>query len=321
MATKKISVGIEGRYKLVAHKADGTSRVVADWFDNLVLDSGLERLGTGGVVGTCVVGSDSTPPAVGQSSLFALVASTTTQQSLERGTAVDNTYVYFRKTFRFAIGAAAGNLSEVGVGWGSTTLFSRALIKDDLGNPTTITILADEVLDVIYEARLYPNLADQTFIVNISGVNYTFTLRPVAVTGTNSIYSVSYTYWNANFGGLLEYGYTSFNISNFQKAMIGYGAGAALAAVTANSITGSIVSGADLSSGGSVSEFLLPYAPGSYERQVRHTFDLNGGTAAFGGFMILTMTGAYQCVVSPDIPKDSTKILKLDFTASWARKV
>lgn len=322
MATKnKISVGIDGRYKLVAHKADGSSRVVADWFSNLVLDSGLERLGTGGAIGRCVVGSDSTPPAVDQSALFALVASTTTLQSFLRGTAPDNSYVFYRKTFRFGMGVAAGNLSEVGVGWADTSLFSRALIRDDLGDPTTITILSDEVLDVIYEARMYPNLADQSFVLNIAGVDYTFTLRPVAITGTEGASASAYHYWHLNFADFLDSGYTAFNVSNFPKAMLGFGNGAALAGVTATSLTGPEIAEAWLTSSGSYSEFRTPYAPGSHERELRHTFDLNGGNVPFGGFMFLTRMGAYQCVVSPNIPKDNTKILKIDFTVSWARKV
>lgn len=316
MPTNKLSGALSGRYKLVAHKADGTSRVVADWFDNLILNAGLERLGTGGVVGTCVVGSDSTPPAVGQSSLFALVASTTTQQLLVTGTAPDNSYAFYRKTFRFAIGVAAGNLSEVGVGWTNTDLFSRALIRDDLGDPTTITILADEVLDVIYEVRLYVPTSDQTFVVNIAGVDYTFTLRPGMVSGSGGPYYSGH--WHNDLRTFLEDGHVLTGPSVTGKVFFAYGNGATMNAVT-GSLSGSVLTN-ELSAS-LKTEFLSAYVPGSYERGMRMTFDLNDGNAAFGGFMLYTMTGTYQCVVSPNIPKDNTKILKIDFTVSWARKV
>ena len=80
-------------------------------------------------------------------------------------------YGYKIFTFRFNQGIAAGNISEIGVGWSGTTplqLFSRTLIKDINGDPTTITVLADETLDVIYELRLY---APETDLI-VSGLDY-----------------------------------------------------------------------------------------------------------------------------------------------------
>ena len=99
-------------------------------------------------------------------------------------------YISHIVEYHFAIGAAAGNLSELGVGWASsgTTLFSRALILDSGGTPTTITVLSDEYLYVTYEHRFYPSETDATgsivFTGNIGGT-YTYTLRPAQIDSTS----------------------------------------------------------------------------------------------------------------------------------------
>jgi hypothetical protein len=59
-------------------------------------------------------------------------------------------------TWRFGEGIAAGNIAEVGLGWGNATLWNRARIKDAQGKPTVITVFADEYLDVVSEIRVYP---------------------------------------------------------------------------------------------------------------------------------------------------------------------
>ena len=68
-------------------------------------------------------------------------------------------YRWAKVTWRFGQGVAAGNISEVGLGWGNSNLWNRALIKDANGNPTTITVLSDEYLDVVSEIRDYPTLS------------------------------------------------------------------------------------------------------------------------------------------------------------------
>lgn len=97
---------------------------------------------------------------------------------------VQNTLV-----FEFPAGRATGNLTEVGVGWTSdgviipnannNRVFSRALILDASGQPTTLTVLADEILRVTYMLRLYVpfNVPDEVKVMTIGGVNTTVTIR------------------------------------------------------------------------------------------------------------------------------------------------
>ncbi|WP_251258216.1 hypothetical protein, partial [Enterobacter hormaechei] len=143
-------------------------------------NAGLDLLGTTDdtyVYTFCRVGSGNTAPAVTDTVLVSQVASSSTQQAINNG--VDRSgafYAWVRRTTRFTTGTAAGTLAEVGVSpTTSGPLFSRALILDSGGNPTTITVLPDETLDVTYELRLYPTLTDATGTVDIAGVTYNWT--------------------------------------------------------------------------------------------------------------------------------------------------
>ena len=306
MSKNVIQLKLEGRFKFVAIRPDGTERLLADWGRNLILDSGLNRLGTDGAWDTCRVGSGSTAPATSQTALTTPVAASTTVVSNTGGVnSPTNTYAWARQVYRFAAGVAAGNLSEVGVGW-SGGLFSRALILDEEGDPTTITVLSDEVLDVSYEIRAYPVMTDQTMVVNISGVDYTFTVRPCSFQG-----NLGTGGWPAMLNSLMSAGLTN-------AAAIGvgaYGADSTLAAVSAMSVNGTALVGPSTAP----RSFRSAYSSGSYLRQCRIEYGLGEGSASFGGFTFLSYAGIYQAVVSPVIPKSGANSLRLDFSFSWAR--
>ena len=185
-----------GFYKLAAVNAKtGKTRVLADWFPNLITDIGLDYLAThSDFIRYCYVGSGSTTPTFSDTGLANHVATFDSTQYItvnDKVQSVNSTspyYRYFRGTYRFGIGVAAGNLSEVGVGWGANhvgSTFSRALILDAYGNPTTITVLSDEYLDVTYEYRLYPNETDVTGSLTFTGnkgATYDWTIRPGNIT-------------------------------------------------------------------------------------------------------------------------------------------
>lgn len=152
---------VGARFKLVARKAS-TEEITreSEWFSNIVLDTGLTQMGAGTWVDRCRVGSGNSTPVATQTQLDSVIASTTaTTGTATAGIQVTTKpyYNWLRRTYRFAEGVAAGNISEVGLGWGTgTALWNRALIKDLGGSPTTITVLSDEFLDVIVEIRFYP---------------------------------------------------------------------------------------------------------------------------------------------------------------------
>lgn len=165
----KVNALVQANFICRAVKEDGTVRKETDRFFNTVTDIGLARMGTisgASDWGTyCFVGSGNTPPTFADTTVQAFVAQTTTVQ-----TSVDSSnkttapyYAALTKTFRFPLGAAAGNLTEIGIGWLTgvnpnyvRNCWNRALIKDAGGNPTTLVILSDEFLDVTVEFRVYP---------------------------------------------------------------------------------------------------------------------------------------------------------------------
>lgn len=149
---------IGARFKLVVRKSsDDSITKETGWFKNLVLDSGLDQMGKGTWITGVAVGSGSSAPNVTQTKLDNLVAWSTNRTKAEYN--VQNVklphYRYALVTWRFGEGVAQGNLTEVGLGWAQDLMWNRTLIKDINGQPTTLTILPDEYLDVMAEVRVY----------------------------------------------------------------------------------------------------------------------------------------------------------------------
>lgn len=298
---------VAGRYKIEAVKVDsGERRLLADWFPNIITDIGLNRLGTADPYDRCVVGTGSATPATTDTQLQTFVASTTTLQSSSSG--AQNTepyYGYYFTTYRFAAGAAAGNLAEVGMGWANTSLFSRALILDGLGNPTTITVLADEFLDVTYEARLYPPTTDSVYNVTISGVVYTFTSRAASVTSSSA-----WGFPTSFFSGPL------ISDSAYYNGSIG----AITTTPSGTSVTGATNLGTYSIDSYSNNSLERTFALSSSISQANLTGGISAMLISGDNNVATTSCGAYQIGVSPAIDKDATKTLTLNFGVSWARK-
>ena len=296
MITMQHETQCAGWFKIEAIRPDGTRRVLADWFPNLILNGGLDRMGANDdYLSWCQVGSGSTAPVATQTALVNRIAGTNTQQANVNGAQASAPYYgWYRRTYRFAQGVAAGNLSEVGVGWGSTgSLFSRALILDGGGSPTTITVLSDEVLDVTYELRRYPGTVDLTGTVVLDGVTHTWVSRAAGVTD------------QASWAGL---GTMALDLAQSFNGNIG--------TVTALNPSGTY---------GLLSATPLAYSSGSYVRAATVSAGLNVSNLS-GGIRSIVIrsstegTSRYQIQFDPKIPKDNTKVLSLTIQHSWARR-
>ncbi len=167
----------------------GTRRVVVDWFPNQMLDVGRNIMATSsnwaGAASKCQVGGNNTPSLSTDTQLLGFVAGTAVTQVSSKGAQASTPYYgWDQQTYRFAEGAAQGNLSEVGVGWDvidGPYLITRALIVDGSDNPTTATVLSDEWLDVTYQLRYYPPLEDVEGTVTLNGTVYDTLTRASAV--------------------------------------------------------------------------------------------------------------------------------------------
>lgn len=294
---------VEGYYSFrVVNAKTGIERDVSDIIakdhKNLILNSGLESIGTSSVCSGCKVGTGSTPVTVDQTDLTTSLASTTTIQNATYGRLTTPPYyMWGRRVFRFAQGAATGNLTEVGTfGSSSTNLFSKALIVDSEGNPTTLTILSDEWLDVTYELRIYQDLTDKTFPLTLLGTNYTVTVRPSNVT-SNVAADSSYFFQH------MLYYYTSYQNAHYNGAI------------------GAITAGPSGTTYSNNNTSFTSYIANSYERTIIFSSGLNDDnfTGGIGSTLIRTNKAHWQLGYSPAISKDAFRTLVLNITISWSR--
>lgn len=303
-ANPTLQIGLTGHFLLEAVNAEtGERRFLAE-FDNLITNGGLDRFGNA-CVGNCViyyvqVGTGSTAPANTDSALANYLAGTNRSYSYSASYGGNPTYhTEGTHYWEFNQGAAAGNLSEIGVGWAASgSLFSRALIVDGGGSPTTITVAAIEFLAVTYKLRMYPPTTDTTGTITLDGDDYDYIIRAAHVGGA---------VWNSQgVSGLAN------NNGNpvFYTGDIGTitGAPAGTTAIGALSVAA--------------------YSSGSYKRAATVSASISQGNLSGGIRSVYFNYGAWnganqmawQCQFDPKIPKDNTKTLSLTFDVSWARK-
>lgn len=313
MNALKINVGMHGEFRLVVNEGTARERDYG-WFDNLILDQGLEYLGTNAAAGTeyairyCRLGTGATAPANNQTVLD-------TQVAVSSGTPSGNSCTNegaatYRSTqtvyWAFAQGDVVGNIAEIGVGWNTTgaTLFSRALILDGNGDATTITLVAIDQLTVYYRLRFTPPLTDTTGTLTLSGTGYDYTLRIANVTtflvgsGASSIGRIYSTFFKFYGDNTLAFPSTS----------------------TIGAITGQ-PSGSAASPNAPSSTFDA-YTPASYTQRSTSTYGITSLNASGGIGAILVRTPSYisfQAVFDTPIPKDNTKTLTFGIDISWGR--
>ena len=296
------SPGYRGRYRIEAvNQGDGRRRVLADWFPNLITNGGLDMIGNGqSYLTACAVGSGNTAPAVTDTALNTLVASTTSTIAGGSSSGVQSTapyYGYVVNQYNFPAGTATGNLSEVGVGTSATALFSRALILDGTGSPTTITVLSTESLYVTYEVEQVVPTTDVTGTVTIAGVVYNYTIRAANATQV---------FWSGSLNG---------------------DAPGVSACVVSNGTIGAITGTISGTTAGATSIAVSAYTNGSYSLESTITFGLTDGNVA-GGITAMSCQfgrafgngerGFFQYGFSPAIPKDGSHTLTLSVNQTWS---
>lgn len=307
-----ISLGVAGKYKLVAnkHNADGSvcsSRDLTGWFDNLITNLGLNTIGNGSsgyIFAYGAVGTGNTAPANSDTQLQAQAAYTSNEVAITHGAASSSPYYrYVRVTYRFNPGEATGNFSEVGVGnlnGSIVATFSRSLIRDSGGNPTTVTVAADESLDVIYEFRIYYKETDTVANITVNGTSYTLRVRPYRITSAlNSAgYMRSVNALNSPFTEYIGIAYTGT-----QPDMVSDPSGTYL--------------------GGSATPTTwAAYTAGNYYRDSTGTYGISSAEAKGSiGVIVPTSYTAQQYSIgfTPAITKAEEQRLQVTVRTSWTR--
>ena len=307
----QLNARLMGEYCVEIKRGDGTTETTG-WFKNLILNQGLDRLGVtsnDAVIAYAQVGSGTATPAVTDTQLQTYVASSASNSQADSVSNSGSPDYYGQLTWEFVFtqGAVVATIGEVGVGWGNTAgnnLFSRALILDNLGSPTTISVTSIDQLTIYYRLRVYPPLTDVTGTINISSTNYNYTLRVNNVTAfNNSIYTFS----NAPY----------FNKCNAGTA---YEPGVTMSAITVNGLTGSTTPSSQTTTVSSGS-----YTTGNYYLDSTITWSISQGNGTGGlqgivfGWGVVYAPYSFKMVFDNPIPKDNTKTFSITMRFSWAR--
>jgi hypothetical protein len=300
--------GLQGFFTIKIRQPCGTVRREYR-FPNLILDAGLNGIGTNGAswATRIALGSSATPPDASQTGLISFGCESSSSNASTTGfVAGPPPYSWHRFSRRFAQGVATGTWSEVGIGRSGTALWSRSLILDGGGSPTTITVLAIEIVDIEYELRAYPSIVDVTGTRTISGIDYDYIMRPAALNAYSKFQTdllIAGSWMN---GGV----YSSYQFRAYSG--------------TAGAYTAEPSGTAAQGGGGSVS--VAAYVNGSYTKTCTVTAGVDNANVSGGIKTALLMVGPgnaiwmYQCQFDPALPKDNTKTISLTYSCTWARR-
>ena len=303
-----VDVGVQALFKLVARTNDGSERDLTDWFPNLVLDSGLNRMSQGAWFTQVAVGTGNSEPLVTNVGLDSFLASTST--ITEAGSSRQlNTLPYYYSlvtVFRFAQGVAAGNLSEIAMTWGGNNCWNRALIKDINGNPTTVTVLPNEFLDVYTELRIYPKMTDTLSTVNLLD-------SKGATISTHNVTIRANMYIGLENSPSYRTGSTAVRVGDriTHRSVSVYGSNAQL-----NNITTSI-------SGTSIGTYTPTASNDSYPTlrscALKTPLSITQLVGVHKAIDIQTRLGGWKVEYNPPISKDNTQSLEHNFMLTWGR--
>lgn len=318
-----INIGFSGHFRLEVREAGTDNLKKVREFDNLITNSGLDSYGFNynKNIGGCWVGTGTNTPAVTDTSLGNPLAFATTDyygsgNSNIAPKAPDWVSSSILK-YRFAVGAATGNLTEVGITTRDKVgdkyvLWSRALILNEQGIPTSLTVLENEYLDVYYTVKLHPYLGDIDFTFNMDDEPYQCTAR-LAYIGESELRGAA--------GGLGPYGgfcisrvFNSNELGDITKGLSGDDA------YINTYYAGKI-------------GLVNSYIPGTYYLDYYQPINLDAGNVeggikglhisneGVGNYNTITDTIVITTQISLDHPilKDNTNAIKMSFRHSWGR--
>ena len=315
------NIGMAGEFRCVVKKSDGSIKTDTGYQKNLILDQGLDFFGGGGegysMMQFCVIGSGNSQPNYTQNKLDMTVtgaSGTESSTKYDYNEALDGNLYKTNRVFTYSFtGLNNVNISELGLAstYGDATTYflcTRALIKDSQGNPTTITVLSGEILEIYYKLWAVYDTTDKTGTINLlDGVGgstpYNYVLRMAGVGG-------------ANIGGSANYG-------SVIGLLLRAGAGNS-SPVTYSGELGTVkeipINSLQYVNGG----YMQEYQPTSNKRTAVWDFDINTTNGAIRSFLFFTSMGFYQIrfgSVADDSPivKTDTQTLTIPVEVSWGR--
>lgn len=176
---------VNGHYVFTKNKLGEAEETISE-FDNLITDEGLRSLVTVGNLTfscwRCCLGTSVAAPTAADLLLGNEIVNAVYQTiSPNHNQVTDAPSVWREYVFKYTFnpGTIPSIVSEVGIKDNTDALkagklFSRTLIKDEDGKPTTITVLPDEYLNIYYSIRItYPDSGQLTeTTIEVNGVNH-----------------------------------------------------------------------------------------------------------------------------------------------------
>lgn len=168
------NMGISGEFRCVVKRADGSTKIDTGYQKNLILNQGLDFFGGdkgSDMMAYCVIGSGNSQPSYTQNKLDTAIAGVSGANfptKYDYDAARDGNLYKTNKVRKYSFtGLKNVNISEVGLSSNYTDnttyyLCTRALIKDSQGNPTTITVLSGEILEIYYKLWAVYDTTDKT---------------------------------------------------------------------------------------------------------------------------------------------------------------
>lgn len=309
-------VGLSGRYKLEQYSEDGEIKFSSE-FNNLITDDGLTMMGTFEAIGTngymqwvSLNGNNTTPmPDEGVEAGDVEYRSSTTTRTAD--TYIDSPEQGGVLSRRFILPAltSSQNFSSILVGMlfssAGRRLFSRALIRDPQGEPTTITGLTGDVFVVTYDLEFIPQgeVSGTLELIGAKGGTYGWTARPANIDSFTD--AASNNFLGSRLRAAMNAVGTTSATNRTYTGDLGPSTGVPTG--TVNTATTDLV--ADVTSLAEEHRTLITYRNGNRA----HPTTISCYVCRMGPF-------CYQIQFFPPIVKTNPGILEFNFEIQWGRK-
>nr|WP_313097025.1 hypothetical protein [Moraxella sp. CTOTU48717] len=291
------NMGMAGEFRCVVKRADGSTKIDTGYQKNLILDQGLNVFGGNtDVTSKCAIGSGNSTPIVTQTRLDYPVKTVNRAESYyslknDYDQTKDGNFYKTNKVVRFVFNDLNNvNISEIGLTSSEDVLFSRALIKSGNGQPTTITVLSGEILEIYYKLWMVTDLTPKTGVINVSDGVGNNTAYNYKVTPTRVAYQSA---WSVYIGYSPKY------------------------------VSASFYDGIPDSSPSGSTKTTNAYIDKSYKKIINFIYDVNSGNGVID-MLIATSVGCYQINFTSvadgsPITKTKTQTLTIPIELSWGR--